>query len=147
MGRGFTLLEVIFVIAILAVLVITAVPRLNLSPAGLDAAARKIRSDILYAQSLAMSRGVPHGILFTAGGSYILYQGSPATPITDPLTRTSFSEDLDRFYQTFVTNDYQVEFDLIGQPTIGAGGNVVIQNGVATKMIQIGANTGRVTIP
>lgn len=146
MGRGFTLLEAVLVIAIVAILAIATVPRFDLSSAGLDAAARKIRSDILYAQSLAMSRGVPHGILFTANAAYILYATSPATPISDPLTLTSFSEDLGRFHQTVIVNDYRVEFDPFGQPVIGAGGSVVIRNGAVTKTLQVSANTGRVVI-
>ena len=144
--RGFTLLELVLVIAIVAILSIAVAPRFNLSPSGLDAASRKIRSDILYAQSLAMSRGTVHGLLFRAGVPYLIYQGSPATPIADPLTHAAFSEDLNRFYRTSVVNDYQVESDAMGHPTLGGGGSLVIQNGAAQKTISIRSLTGSVTV-
>ncbi|MBI4373558.1 MAG: prepilin-type N-terminal cleavage/methylation domain-containing protein [Deltaproteobacteria bacterium] len=144
--KGFTLLELVLVIAIVAILSIAILPRLDLSPSGVDAAARKIRSDILYAQSLAMSRGTAHGLLFQAGGPYVIYQGSPATPVTDPLTRSVFSEDLNRFYRTGVVNDYQVEFDTMGRPTLGGGGSLIIRNGAVQKTISVRATTGSVTI-
>jgi prepilin-type N-terminal cleavage/methylation domain-containing protein len=145
--RGFTLVELVLVVALLGILSLYTIPRLVPSNAGLDAAARKIQSDIVYAQSLAMSRGVPHGVNFTAGGAYVVYQTSPATPIVDPLTRSPFSENLSRYGRSRVTAAYRVEFNTLGRPTLGGGGGVTIENGGTVRSVQITAETGRAEIP
>ena len=145
--KGVTLLELVLVVALVGILGATVVPRVVTSTAGLDSAAKKIRSDVLYAQSLAMGRGVNHGLDFVAGGSYVLYRGTPSTPVTDPLTLKNFSENLARFGHARVTNSYRVEFDTLGRPVLGAGGGVTIAIGSQTKSVNVNANTGHVVIP
>lgn len=145
--RGFTLLELVLVIALAALLAVAVIPRFTPSPSGIDAASRKIESDILYAQSLAMSRGVNHGINFVSGGSYVLYRGSVGIPILDPLTRQNFSEDLIRFGRTEVANNFLLEFDPMGQPVLGGGGGgLTLVNGSQTRRLAISPNTGHITV-
>ncbi len=144
--RGVTLLELVIVITVVGILAAVAIPRVSMSPAGLDAAARKVQSDLLYAQSLAMGRGVNHGILFVANAPYVLYQGVPASPISDPLTHQNFSENLIRFSRSRVTTNLQVEFDPIGRPVQGGGATLTVANGALSRLISITNGTGRVLI-
>ncbi len=144
--KGWTLLELVLVIALLGILVSSFLPRLSPQTAGLDAAARKVRADIAYAQSLAMNRGVPHGVEFTAGVSYVVYRISPATPVSNPLTQQPFSEDLSEFRPTTMNTGYRVEFNSMGQPVIGGGGSVTLTNSGVSRVIDVSNTTGRATI-
>src|SRR5439155_927223 len=54
----------------------------------LDAAARRMAADLRYAQSLAMSRRVIHGLLFEPSlGRYTVFAPTSGSPITDPADR------------------------------------------------------------
>lgn len=144
--RGFTLVELVLVLLILGILAATAIPRVPVSPVGVDAAARKIRSDLQYARSLAMTRGRNHGIEFTTAAPYVLYDQTPSSPVLDPLSRTAFSEDLRRFGRSQVTTSLRVEFDSWGRPTLTGGGSVTVSNGSFSRTLNILPETGFVTM-
>ncbi len=144
--RGFTLVEFLLVILLLGLLAGGVVPRFSPSPLGVDAAARKIRADLQYARSLAMTRGVLHGIEFTAAAPYILYEQSVATPVEDPFKRTPFSEDLSAFGRSQVTNSLRVEFDAWGRPVTGGGGALTVSNGSFSRVLTVSPETGYVVI-
>ena len=66
-GSGFTLIEVILIIVVIAILGALAI--LNMSDiTGMKtlAAARRLQSDVTYAQELAMSRNLKHRVYFNA---------------------------------------------------------------------------------
>ena len=88
-ARGFTLTEMTVIIVILGILSWIAYPKMSaMDEIKLDTAARRLASDLRYAQSLAMSRRVVHGILFNAAAEkYSVFAPSAATPITDPADR------------------------------------------------------------
>lgn len=91
-SRGFTMIELIMMITIMAFLSIMVVTR-TLQPSQYQKvhAARKMVSDIQYAQVLAMSTARRCGVSFNVGGnSYTVFIGSPATPVTDPVSRTNY---------------------------------------------------------
>lgn len=144
--KGFTLVELVLVLLLLGILAAAAIPRVPVSPTGVDAAARKIRSDLHYARSLAMTRGRNHGIEFAGGAPYILYDQTPTNPVLDPLSRAAFSEDLRRFGRSEVTNSLRVEFDSWGRPILGGGGSVSVSNGTFARTLNILAETGFVTM-
>lgn len=72
MGRltgeaGFTLVEAVIIIVLVMILAATAVPRIgNMTGTKASAAARKLQSDIAYAQRLAMVSNLRHRVYFNA---------------------------------------------------------------------------------
>ena len=88
-SRGFSLTELIVILSILGILSWIAYPKMSaMDEVKLDAAARRLAGDLRYAQSLAMSRRVIHGILFDPTlGKYTVFAPNASTPITDPADR------------------------------------------------------------
>jgi prepilin-type N-terminal cleavage/methylation domain-containing protein len=87
--RGFTLTELIVIISILGILSWLAFPKMTaMDEIKLDTAGRRLANDLRYAQSLAISKRVIHGILFDAAlEKYTVFAPNAATPITDPADR------------------------------------------------------------
>jgi prepilin-type N-terminal cleavage/methylation domain-containing protein len=162
-SRGFSLTELIVIIAILGVLSWLAYPKMSaMDEIKLDAAARRLAGDLRYAQSLAMSRRVIHGILFDpALEKYTVFAPSAATPITDPADRartmivdyTSRTEFKGVLLQsaTFGTTP-GVTFDYFGVPRDTAGvdlsstGTVVLAYQGQTDTVFVAPQTGMVTV-
>ncbi len=118
---GFTLIELVLMISLLGIMVVLYVESAgDLSNISVDGASRKAQSDIRYAQQLAQATGVVHGAKFDAGGGYEVYVGSPGHPAMDPVTRQSLVEDMSDFPGVSISNNYEVRFDSVGRPTIGA---------------------------
>ena len=162
-SRGFSLTELIVIIAILGVLSWLAYPKMSaMDEIKLDAAARRLAGDLRYAQSLAMSRRVIHGVLFNpALGKYTVFAPNAATPITDPADRartmivdyTSRTEFKGVQVQsaTFGTTP-GVTFDYFGVPRDTAGvdlsatGTVVLTYQGQTDTVFVAPQTGMVTV-
>lgn len=144
--NGFTIVELILVTLLLGILAALVPPLVPLSRQGLDAASRRVRNEIVYARQLAMMKGTNHGASFTAGGSYLLYEGTTATPIVDVVTKRLFPDDLSEFGNIFFVSGYQVEFDSMGRPVLGGGGAVALSNGTNTKTVSVVSNTGLVEV-
>jgi len=148
MIRGFTLMELVLVLAVLGIMAVAAVisapsPR----AANLMAAARQVQNDIEYAKQNAMMTGVTSGVSFTQNANYIVYQNTTATPLTSALTKTSLNVTISAHYSNINLNDtYVVEFNGFGAPTTGGGGSVRVTDGTNIKTIVVTANTGMVKI-
>ncbi|MGE4357829.1 MAG: prepilin-type N-terminal cleavage/methylation domain-containing protein [Candidatus Omnitrophota bacterium] len=90
--RGFTLIEIVLVIALIAILSITmAVKWTGFEEAKLTSAVSKLAADIAYAQQLAITTQLFHGLSFdTTNEKYSLFRieadGTPTT-IEDPYRR------------------------------------------------------------
>ena len=162
-GRGFTLTEMTVIIVILGILSWLAYPKVvAMDEIKLDAAARRLASDLRYAQSLAMSRRVVHGILFnSAAEKYTVFAPNAATPITDPADRartlvvdyTSRTEFKGVLVQSasFGTTP-GVTFDYFGVPRDTSGtdlttnGVVVLTYQGNTDSVLVAPQTGTVSI-
>jgi len=66
-SRGFTLVEVLLVVAILGILAGAAVSTLNSDESEVDAAARQLAADLLQAQQLAIAHRLPVGLSMPGG--------------------------------------------------------------------------------
>lgn len=161
--RGFTLTELTVMVVILGVLSWLAYPKMAaMDEVKLDAAARRIAADLRYAQGLAMSRRVIHGILFNAAQEkYTVFAPNAATPITDPAdrartlvvdytTRTEFKGVLVQSAAFGTTPG--VTFDYFGVPRDTAGVDLTSQGVVVltyqgnTDSILVAPQTGTVTV-
>ena len=147
MKHGFTLIELVLMIALLGIMVALYVESTgDLSDVAVDGASRKAQSDIRYAQQLAQTTGARYGVKFNEDGNYEVYVGSPGNPVRDPHTGQNMIEDFSRFPGVHIDDDYQVEFDSIGKPTIGGDGwaRFVATSG-AIRDVYVIDQTGAVT--
>lgn len=132
--NGFTMMDLVMVIAILSIFSVMAIPRLtSLHTVKLYGVANKLASDIQYAQQVAISKQIRCGVYFdTSAESYFVYEGlfvtaATATKATDPYTRGAFivdyqSEDPYKGIDLASTNfGGRLEFDSLGQPYNNAG--------------------------
>lgn len=162
-SRGFSLTELIVIISILGILSWLAYPKMAaMDEIKLDAAARRLAADLRYAQSLAMSRRVIHGVLFDpALEKYTVFAPVPATPITDPADRartlsvdyTSRTEFRGVLVQTATFGTTPgVTFDYFGVPRDTAGvdlsstGSVVLSYMGMNDTVFVAPQTGMVTV-
>lgn len=162
-ARGFTLTELVVIVTILGVLSWLAYPRMvAVDEIKLDAAARRLAADIRYAQTLAMSRRVIHGILFdTALDRYTVFAPNAATPVTDPAdrarglvvdyTRRTEFQGVQLQSAAFGTTP-GITFDYFGVPRDTAGvdlttsGVVVLSYQGASDSVIVSPQTGTVEI-
>lgn len=171
-SKAFTLTELIMIMLIVAILATVAFSRMaGMAPIRLDMAARKIQSDIRYAQSLAISTQKWTGIYFNATTDiYAVYIDDSGTSpanwalATDPLTKENFTVQLnsgefrgiDITIVFFNAADRALVFDKWGNPYsyTGAGAPTALANpaGVrlvassGTKDVRVERGTGRVYI-
>jgi len=141
---GFTIVELVAVMIITAALAITAVAKFDMSATEIDVMSRVLRSNIQFAQEMAMTQGSTFGLRIVSTTSYEIYDGSPGTPATDPLTQGSLVVDISPV--TFTTST-GVAFDSDGRPDNVS--DLVIglsDSGGRTRTITISRNTGFVQL-
>ena len=89
--KGFTLIEAILIVVILAIIAIVIATNLGgFSSIKLNAAAKKVASDIRYAQQLSTTKQIIHGVSFTATGYTVYENDTPADPARDPQSSGDF---------------------------------------------------------
>src|SRR3989338_5085533 len=89
-NKAFTLIEVIMVIIIIGILAAAVMPAFIASHDDLkiEAAHRQLMQEIRYAQQLAISRQVTHGVSFNPSTeSYFVYRQDTSNIVKDPLTQ------------------------------------------------------------
>lgn len=121
-GPGYTLMELVVVIAIAAMLAIVAGPRLiDTSAMRTRTAARNLAADIRFAQRLATTLHQECGVKVTGANTYTVFQGTVDTPATDPLTREPMLVSLATPVPavSVAPIDGSVTFDVRGRPKPG----------------------------
>lgn len=163
--KGFTLIETVAMLLILGILAVVAIPRLgNMTGTRASATARKVQSDIAYAQNLAMTRNLPHRVYFNAApapaSGYAVVNdtdgdgnwGEAGEFAIDPTNSTgNLSVTLNAGNYAGVTISGGsfagtfVHFNTLGVPT--AGGTVTVSGGGVPQTVAVQPETGNVSIP
>lgn len=145
---GFTLLELVLIVFLLSLTGVGVLISWDLSQPALHGATLKVVKDIRYAQSRAMVTGKMHGFRTLSNSQYEIYQESVGNPIKDPATGQNMQFNLsDAFGNVIFQGTYQVEFDLMGSPTLGGGSTMGLQFGALNKSFTVENNTGRLNLP
>lgn len=150
MKRGFTLIEIVMMLLLIAILAVAVIPRLGMfTGMQLDVAAKKMASDIRYAQSLAMTNRTAqwHRITFDAGAdSYRIY--NKTGEVKDPVTQESaFTVRFNQgeYQGVDIQNTFSTTFYYpFGDPS--EGGVVRLKRDLAFKNISVMPVTGKVVI-
>jgi len=161
---GFTLVELSVVITILAILAWLAYPSLGaINEIRLDAAARRVASDLRYAQNRAIGSRTIHGVRFDVGaGRYIVYAGNSGTAIVNPADRgKNLVVTFDALTETRGVGIESasfgatpgVTFDFYGVPRDSAGvelaapGRVVLLFQGQRDTVEVAPQTGAIRVP
>ena len=165
-ARGFTYIELIAAVVIVAILAATAAPILNSNTQKLARASHELVMNLRLARDLAIATRRHTWVDFdVANERYSLYIESPTTPgranrvwLTDPVTGDSqFTVTLNQgeFIGVAISTAAfggraEVEFDRLGKPYDGMGvplaadGTATIAAGITVKTVRVVAETGLV---
>lgn len=153
-GNGFTLVEILVVVVILGIVAAMAVPMLSSADdVKLRAAANVVASDMEYAKSIAIGKGISCSVVFnTSNESYKLVDSDDAT-ISHPVKLgsdyvTDFANDSRLRNVVIHTASFggssTVCFDCFGSPD--NSGSVVLKAGTESITISVEAVTGYISI-
>ena len=161
---GFTFVELVVVITLIGILAWLAYPSLGaIGEIRLDAAARRVASDLRYAQNRAIGSRTVHGVRFDVGaGSYTVYAANSGAAIVNPADRGK------RLVVTFAslaeTRGVRIEsaafggtpgvtYDFYGVPRDSAGaelktpGRVVLLCDGRRDTVEVAPETGAIETP
>ena len=143
-GRAFTLMELVLTIVVVTVLVVAAIAVVNLGGKDIDAVAKVLRSNIQFAQDLAMTNGNPYGFEALSTTTYQIFEGAPGTPARDPLGGGALQVDISpvAFFGSVPT----ITFMPSGQPSISNDAVINLTDGSRTEQVQVARSTGFVSI-
>lgn len=152
-SQAYTLIEVLIVVVILGIAAAIVVPAM-LQPGTLSiqAAARMVISDLLYAQNEAIAAQAPHRVVFEPQlNRYRLTDASGQT-IQSSWKGGTYLVDLNRDSRfrgvRLVAADFDgsgtVEFDALGSPS--TGGWIDLEAGPVRYRISVAPITGRVSL-
>jgi len=154
MGDGFTALELLIVVVIIAIAALTTVPMM--SSAGslqIRSAANMIAADLEYAKSMAISRGQNFSVVFypntesyevkDQSGSVILHPVKKGFPYTINFQNDSRLNKVNITGADFGANP-SVRFDCLGSPD--NGGTISLLAGGTSVTVRVEPVTGYISI-
>jgi prepilin-type N-terminal cleavage/methylation domain-containing protein len=136
---GFTLIELVAVMVILATLGAVALPRFTHNDATVPAQADQLGRAIRHAQAMAMSQSRSLTVDILSTTSYAITDGITATPVRD----AAGEEQIYTLINAVTLAGADVEFDSLGRPLNGAALADTAQNWSLTGA---GGNTATVNI-
>jgi MSHA pilin protein MshC len=152
---GFTVVELVAVIVLVAILAITAIPRFqDRNAIDVSAKAQQLASDIRYTQSLAMATGQRNRINLAAASYQITT--SSGTPLVHPATGSSAPISLGSVSLSWNNPPPglgYIAFDAKGVPYTDVAGTTLNTNAVitltesgSTRTVTVSPQTGRVAV-
>ena len=152
--NGFTIIELLVVIVIIAVISALAVPRFITSP-NLDAQTQQILGDLRYAQMLAITHGQRFRVNFTLPSTYGI-TNLAGTAVTNPSTNTSTITLASGITISGLTNlpNNLVAFDERGIPysnstattALSANATIIVTRNAQSRTIVITQQTGSMSV-
>lgn len=147
-GHGFSLLELIVVVVILAIISAIAAPRYSMAIQRyrLEMAANRVAADISLAKSYARAKGSSATISFSVSGSTYSIAGLTSTERLGEAHGVNLSRD------PFGVSIQSVDFagtntlTIKGYGTPTSGGTVRLRLGDLTKVITVTAGSGEVSV-
>ncbi len=145
-NEGFTMIELIMAIVISGIVTAVALPKFdNISNIDVHNAARQVKSDIRYAQELAMSNYRKTTINFTSGGNTYNITGVTQQRVLPPSSKAIFDSSSTTLIFTF--NAYGEPIDDSTDALITGGAEILtISSGVFSRQIAVSNITGNVGI-
>ena len=148
-GAGFSLIELISVMVILAAISSLAAPRFVHHDATLPAQANQMGRIIRHAQALAMGQGRPLTLDIQSATSYAITDGSAPSPST--IRDASGQLQAFSLHNGVTLSGADLEFDSLGRPI--SGSNLVtstqswtLNGGSNTATVSVQAVTGFVSV-
>jgi prepilin-type N-terminal cleavage/methylation domain-containing protein len=161
MGPAFTLIELMVVIAILAIAAAVVVPMASsASVMQLRSAVNMVAADLEYAKSMAISRGQMYSVVFDKTAERYQVEDQSGSVVPHPVKKgfpyvVNFRSDnrlgqVDIFDANFDGGN-QVKFDYLGSPfnATGSGlnsGVVTLKVGGASRTVRVEPVTGFITV-
>jgi len=147
--RGFTLVEFLLVVAIIATISMIAVPRYAnaFSSYRAQSAARKVVADIQLARSRAMMQSSSQTMTFSVNLNRCQIVGMADLDRPTATYTTNFADEPYRatLKSAAFGNSSSLVFNGYGVPA--SGGTIVISAGSSSKTITVNAATGEATFP
>lgn len=143
-NAGFTLIELAMMIVLIGILVVGFLVTFNPNKVDLDATAKVLKSNIQFAQDLAMTHGSVYGFRKIDSVSYEIFEGVAGVPAKDPLTNGFLVVNISPIQFQGATPT--VQFQSSGRPAIVADAQIVITDGTSIKTLTIKNNTGFITL-
>ncbi len=145
-NKAFTLIEMLIVIAILAIIAMVVIPQMSAaSSAQLDAASGIIASDLEYAKSLSISTQQWHSVVFDESSESYQIQDSDGNVVPYKMNPTGyyvvdFSNDSRLSMVDLYTADFDdssaITFDYLGSPYSGIGTSNPMASGNVTLKVK-----------
>jgi prepilin-type N-terminal cleavage/methylation domain-containing protein len=150
--RGFTLVELLIVIAIISIAALTAIPMMS-SAASMQirSAANLLTADLEYAKSMAISRAQNFSVIFDAGADTYRIEDQYGNVLSHPVKKgfnyvIDFQNDGRLKKVDILSVDFdstsKITFDYLGSPYNGIHGP--LNNGVIN--LQAGSTTSTITV-
>lgn len=151
LAKGFTLVELVFIILVIGILAVVAVPRWTATPMGLEFEARRVLNDIRYTQMMSMTTGERYRWVSVSGNAYsIMNESGTAIMLPSGGTVLVFSGGVTFGSFSNLPNNL-VAFDSLGAPYINATlpgtalaatGAIALTAGGQTRSVLITPQTG-----
>jgi len=146
--RGFSLLELVFVMAIMAILAAIAVPRYGQAIARhqVAMAARRVAADLEYAAARAGTSSSSLTVVFSPGANR--YQMSGVPDLRDPSRDYTVVLTDSPFRSSMASADFGGDSSIVfnGYGVPDSGGTVVVTCGSYRKSIVLNAQTGKARV-
>ena len=114
-NRGFTLMELVIVLAIIGSMAAIALPRWAPADTTVGAQADRLARDLRHAQSMAMHQGRSLTLDIQSSTAYRVADSS-STTVTDPATQQAFLVAMDN---NVTVSGTDTGFDSLGRPVFG----------------------------
>ncbi|MBT3182320.1 MAG: prepilin-type N-terminal cleavage/methylation domain-containing protein [Deltaproteobacteria bacterium] len=141
---GFTVLELVITISLLVILSTAAMVGISVTGTEIDSVSKILRSNIQYAQDMAMTNGSSYGMRSIDSTSYEIFDGTPGTPAVSPLTNNDLVVDMSpvQFFGSVTT----ITFDSNGIPDNSANETIQLTEGDHSRTLTVSSDTGVVDL-